>query len=328
MNSAAHTPPIRLVSIVGPTAVGKSRTAVAVAPKIGAEIVSADSMQVYRGMDVGTSKPTLSERLAVVHHLIDVVEPYEDFNAALYKQKALECIEDIVSRGRLPMLVGGSGLYYRAVVDDLDFPPVAAPAREGDVVDSLAEMTDLQLHQQLSRLDPEAASEIPMSNRKRVIRALTVAREGERLISDRQYSWEEFASPYELTAVGLCMDRALLYRLIDIRVERMVENGLKEETVRLREKGLRRGTTAGEALGYRQMLEHLDGRLTFDDAVGEMKKRSRRYARRQLTWFRKDPRISWFMVPWDAGRGVGHLEEALEKTAMLVLEHINDKLEN
>jgi len=318
--------PITLIAIVGPTAVGKSVVAMSIAPELDAEIISVDSMQVYRGMDIGTSKPVEAEREEVVYHLVDVADPGRDFSVAQFKEMADNAVRDVVARGRRPMLVGGSGLYYRAVVDDLDFTGVRGKVGMGGA--TTGDTSNRELHATLVRLDPEAAREIDASNRKRVIRAIEVARGGGRLISERQDSWVEFTSPYDLIAVGLEMERSLLYRLIDRRVDRMITMGLVGEVRRLRRGGLKAGSTAGEALGYRQMLRFIEGGCTLEEATGEMKKRTRRFARRQVTWFRKDPRIRWFTVECHPGGTGEEIEQGLARAAALALEYIAGKLEN
>lgn len=321
------TPGIHLAAIVGPTAVGKTEVSVGIAPDLNAEIVSVDSMQVYRGMDIGTSKPGLPERRRARFHLLDVVEPDHNFTAAEYKSLACRAIREITARGKLPLLSGGSGLYYRAVVDDLDFTGFGGSE---DVRRTIREefegATDRELHSVLESLDPDAAAQIPASNRRRVLRAVEVARHSDRLMSQRQSSWGRYRSPYRLCAVGLEMERELLYRRIDRRVDEMVAAGLLEE-VRELEPSIR-GTTAGEALGYKQMLEVIDGRADLENAVETVKRRTRNYAKRQMTWFGKDPRIAWFKVEASAGDDPQAVAGALRRTAGLILEYTKGKIEN
>jgi len=319
-------PRTTLIAIVGPTAVGKSAVAMSIAPALNAEIISVDSMQVYRGMDIGTSKPVEAERKIVAYHLVDVADPVRDFSVARFKKMADKAVRDVVARGRRPMLVGGSGLYYRAVVDDLDFTGVRGKGRSGSEPE--VDISNRELHDTLVRLDPAAAREIDDSNRKRVIRAIEVARGDGRLISERQDSWVEFTSPYDLIAIGLEMDRSLLCGLIDLRVDRMITMGLADEVRRLQREGLKAGSTAGEALGYRQMLRFIEGGCTLEEATGEIKKRTRRFARRQVTWFRKDPRIRWFTVECRPGGTGEEIEQGIARASALVLEYVAGKLEN
>lgn len=318
-----------ICALVGPTATGKTAVAAKVAPEINAEVLSVDSMQVYRGMDIGTSKPSPEEMAAARYHLLDVVDPSESFSAALYKRMADEAIAGVVSRRSRPMLVGGSGLYYRAVVDDLDFSGAGgADSYRVELREELEEMDTHELHVLLRERDPGAAEQIPTTNRRRILRALEVARDGLRPMSDRQSSWSDFESPYELIAAGLDTERALLYRLIDLRVDDMMTRGLEGEVRALEGRGLKRGTTAGEALGYRQMLDYLGGGCTLDEAVREIKKRTRNYAKRQLTWFKRDPRIRWFTVEGDSKSSPEDLARSVGETAALVLEYFRDKLDN
>ena len=320
-------PGSRFLALVGPTAVGKTALALKLAAALDAEIISVDSMQVYRGMDIGTSKPPACQRLGVPVHLLDVADPTAEFSVAAFKELADRAAVDVLKRRKVPFLVGGSGLYYRAVVDDLDFAG-AGPADGPDSDGESEELADAELHRLLADVDPLAAREIPPQNRRRVLKALDVARRGERLISRRQRSWSEFSSPYDLRAAGLDMDRALLYRLIDERVEYMLEAGLQSEVEGLRDAGLRTGTTAGEAIGYRQMLDFLEGRLAFPQLVTEIKSRTHSYARRQLTWFRKDPRIEWFRLEAGASDTPETVARALDGLSGPVLEYLSSKQEN
>jgi len=322
-------PDVTLLAILGPTAVGKTRVAIEISTSLEAEIISVDSMQVYRGMDIGTSKPTEEERGSVPVHLVDVVDPRKSFSVALYKKMAEEAIAGIVSRGNKPLLVGGSGLYFRSVVDDLDFAHATPDVQTRKQIEAeLHEATSAELHSLLEQVDPKAAGEIPASNRRRVLRALEVARGGDRLASERQRSWTEYRSPYRLVAVGLEMDRGLLYRLIDARIDNMISLGLEDEVKRLTKGGLAPGTTACEALGYKQMLAYLSGNTSRDKAIEEMKRRTRNYAKKQQTWFKRDPRIEWFRVEGSESSRSEDIEKSLQGTARLVLEYIARKLEN
>lgn len=311
-----------LLALVGPTAVGKTRAALEIAPLLNAEIISVDSMQVYRGMDIGTAKPSTVERSAVPFHLLDVADPRANFSAAAFKAMADAAVVDIASRGRVPFLVGGSGLYFRAVVDDLEF--AGGSSFEGD--GTLRTLSDTEMHSLLESIDPEAARSIPPSNRRRLTRAIQAARSG-RPVSARQLAWTDYSSPYRLVAAGLHMERSALYRVIDRRVDEMLADGLEEEVRRLRSGGMSRGTTAGEALGYGQLLDHLDGRTSREEAVELTRKRTRNYAKRQMTWFRADPRVRWFAVETTGEEDAG-VELAVSAAARLVLEYMLDKLEN
>jgi len=326
---AKPEPGTRMAAIVGPTAVGKTFAALKVARQLDAEIVSVDAMQVYRGMDIGTAKPDAQERELVPFHMLDVADAADNFSVVRFKELADDEVFAIVSKGRVPLLVGGSGLYYRAVVDDLDFPNVGGADRwRVEIDEELADMEDIELHDLLTDLDPNAAREIPAQNRRRVLRAIEVARESDRLMSERQHSWADYESPYELTVAGLEMDRQLLYRLIDERVDLMMSVGLEDEVRTLSQKGLKRGTTAGEALGYRQLLEYLASEKTLDEAVDEIKRRTRNYAKRQLTWFKSDPRVKWFRIEARHEDPPERIEAARDSAAAEILEYIADNREN
>lgn len=313
-----------ILALLGPTAVGKTAIGVEIARGLEAEIISVDSMQVYRGLDIGTAKPPRNEARGVPVHLVSVVDPDEIFSVVAYKKMAAAAAADIISRNKLPLLVGGSGLYFRALVDDLDFSGMHGHRELGEI----SRAPTRELHELLLEIDPEAAMQIPSSNRRRILRALEVAHYGERPISDRQNSWLQFESPYDLIAVGLDMDRSLMYRLIEERVDRMLSLGLEQEAMDLEKRGLLRGKTAGEALGYRQLLAYFDGRVTRDEAVSQIKKRTRNYAKRQLTWFKKDPRIKWFRIAGSAGDSLEKLKNNRMVTTRLILEYISKKLEN
>jgi len=329
MITARIEPGTKLAAIVGPTAVGKTAVALKIAPRLDAEIISVDAMQIYKGLDIGTGKPTKDELKAVRFHMLDIADPSESFSVARFKELADNEVFITTSRGKLPLLVGGSGLYYRAVVDDLDFANTSGTdLYRVEVVEELGEMDDIELHDLLSDLDSAAAAEIPPSNRRRVLRAIEVAREGDRLMSEHQHSWSDYESPYNGVAAGLEMDREALYRIIDDRVDSMIERGLVDEVENLAKCGLARGTTAGEALGYRQLLSYFDGESTLDEAVSEIKRRTRNYAKRQLTWFRADPRIKWFTVRVPREDPSAGLAEALGETAEAVLEYLAGNLEN
>lgn len=277
----------RVGAIVGATAVGKTDLALSVAEEIGAEIVSIDSMQVYRGMDIGTAKPSARDRGRAPHHVIDIFDPSRDVTVAEFQALARDAIADITRRGRLPLLVGGSGLYYRAVVDDLTFPP-SEPIVRSRLEMEAEELGAETLHQRLSALDPAAAAKIDPGNARRTVRALEVVELTGRPFSDNT-SWERYESIYALTVFGLTRDREVLYERIAERVRRMLDEGLIEEARTIARHGLSR--TARQALGYRQIL---DEKATAPDDVFEgIVAATRRFARRQESWFRADPRIEW-----------------------------------
>ncbi len=310
---------IPLFVLVGPTAVGKTQLAIDLAlhgRKPGdpaGEVISGDSMQVYRGMDIGTAKPTPAERRGVPHHLIDVLEPTEEFSVAKFQEMVLRAAMDIHARGRLPMLVGGTGLYVRAVVDNYAFPPEQADwGLRARLMEEARREGSEALHVRLAQADPAAAARIHPRDTRRIVRALEVASVAGRPISQDIELTAARPSLYDPLMVGLDMERAALYGRIETRVDRMVEGGLVEEVARL-SGGRGFGRTAGQALGYREVLGHLEGRATRPEAVGELKRDTRRFAKRQLTWFRHDSRVVWFAAPVRGADSpeYGHLVEGI-----------------
>jgi len=281
---------MNVVAVVGPTAAGKSDLAVELALRLGGEIVNADSMQLYRGMDVGTAKLGLAERRGVPHHLLDIWDVTEAASVADYQRAARETIAAIHERGRVPLLVGGSGLYIRAVIDDLDFPGTD-PELRARLEAELAETGPAALHTRLAGLDPAAAVSILPSNGRRIVRALEVIEMTGRPFSASMPSYDD-AKEYA-TQLGLVVPRPELDERIALRVERMWSAGLVEEVRRLESRGLRDGLTASRALGYAQVLRFLSGEWSEDQAREETVRLTRRFARRQESWFRRDPRVRW-----------------------------------
>ena len=283
----------RPLAIIGPTASGKSALALSVARALGVgvvEIVSVDSMQIYRSMDIGTAKPTAAECSEIPHHLIDLVEPGEEFTVAEFQSRATEVIADIRGRGVLPVLVGGTGLYMRAVVDGLDIPS-RYPLVRSELED---EPSTAALHRRLVGLDPAAADRMEPTNRRRVLRALEVTLGSGRAFSSYGPGLECY-SPVPFVMVGLRWEMSDLDARISSRLTRQMMDGFLEEARALMEHPLSR--TAAQALGYRDLLAHLRGELSMDEAVERTEIRTRQLARRQMRWFRRDPRILWFDAP-------------------------------
>ncbi len=290
------TPPatIRpLVAVVGPTAVGKTALAMRLAEVLPVEVVSADSRQVYRGMDIGTAKPTLRERERVPHHLVDVVNPDQPFSLAQYQGLAGEAIETIHARGRIPLLVGGTGLYVRAVLEGLRVPQVEPdPGLRAKLAAEAASEGYATLHQRLRALDPVAAERIDARNVRRVVRALEVCYRMGQPMSSLQRA---VPPPYSILRIGLRMSRELLYRRIDQRLERMIEAGLVEEVRSLVEQGYGYDLPAMSGLGYREIGAYLRGEITLAQAVTHIQWHTHRFVRQQATWFRADDAsIAWF----------------------------------
>jgi tRNA dimethylallyltransferase len=283
------------LALVGPTASGKTEAAIALAKGWGAEVLSVDSMLVYRGMDVGTAKPTAAERAAVPHHLIDLAEPSERFTVARFQAAARE----VLARVERPLLVGGSGLYLRAVVDDLRFPPEDERVR--GALEQEAEAVGAEhLYRRLTDLDPVAAAKIEPANVRRTIRALEVMTiTGERFSTFAQ-AWQRY-DPDRLRAAGIRLERARLAARVEARVYTMLDAGWMHEVRTLVARGFGPWLTASQAIGYAELVRHLEGRLSLDEAVEQTVRRTKELARRQMAWFRRDPRIRWF----DAGDGGG-----------------------
>ena len=290
-NISSRTKP--LVAIVGPTSVGKTALAVALAERYGGEIVGADSRQVYRHMDIGTAKPTAEERARAVHHLVDIVDPDQDFSLALYQDLAYQAIGDIHSRGRLPLLVGGSGLYVWAVLRGLRIPQVPPDPDLRRALEERAQREGVEsLLRELEELDPQAARSIDSRNLRRIIRALEVCRSTGQPFSTLR---KESPPPYNMTIIGLTLDRDQLYERIDRRVDVMIDMGLVEEVRGLLECGYGLDLPAMASPGYREIGLHLQGELTLREAVQRTKVATHRMARHQYAWFSlRDPRISWF----------------------------------
>lgn len=277
----------RVAALVGATAVGKTAVSLAVAQSLDAEIVSIDSMQVYVGMDVGTAKVDADARKRVPHHLIDVRPPDHDVTVSEFQGLARDAIADIHRRGKTPLLVGGSGLYLRAVVDDLDFPPRSSAVR-GSLEAEAEEVGSEALHARLTAVDPKAAARIEPGNARRTIRALEVIELTGRPFSESR-AWDAYRSIYDLRIAGLSLDRDRLYAAIAARVDDMLQQGLVDEAMRL---APRMSQTARQALGYRQILDHPDADEA--DVRDAITKATKRFARRQESWFRGDPRVVWF----------------------------------
>lgn len=291
--STLHVP----LFLVGPTAVGKTAVALALAARLDAEIVSADSMQVYRGMDIGTAKPSPTERAVVPHHLLDVVEVGERFDVARYVELARAAMADIQCRNRTPLIVGGSGLYLRALTEGLSNAPDANPALRAE----LEAMGREHVLDELRHVDPEAAIRIGPHNFRRLVRALEICRLTGRKSSDLRREWAAASgddTPADRRPLmhGLERDRADLYARCDARVEAMFRGGLVDEVRSLLARGLADNTTARQALGYKEVIAHLHGEATLEATVTLVKARTRQFAKRQLTWFRHQARVEWIHV--------------------------------
>ncbi|MBE9404351.1 tRNA (adenosine(37)-N6)-dimethylallyltransferase MiaA [Brachybacterium sp. p3-SID1565] len=295
--------PAPLVAVVGATATGKSDLAIALAQHLGGEIVNADALQLYRGMDIGTAKVPPRERLGIPHHQLDVLAVTEEASVAAYQREARAAIAGIRERGRVPILVGGSGLYVRAALDDIEFPPTD-PAVRGRIEQRGHRIGTRALHAELARIDPDSAGIIGEGDLRRIVRALEV---GE--LTGRPYTAflpRPVHHDPSTVQIGLRLERAGLHERISLRVHRMVEQGLLAEVRGLREQGLDQGRTARRAIGYEQALAVLDGTMDCGAAIESTVVGTRRLVRKQDTWFRRDPRVRWI----DASQPASQLREA------------------
>jgi tRNA dimethylallyltransferase len=287
-----------LIAVVGPTATGKSRLAVRLAQEFDGEIIGADSRQVYRHLDIGTAKPDGQELAGVPHHLIDIINPNEDFGLAQYQHLAYRVLEDISQRDKLALLAGGSGLYLWAVLEGWVIPKVAPDPELRHELEQRAENGEgLELYRELMEIDPAAARKIDPRNLRRLIRALEVSKYSDVLFSQQQ---RKDGSPFDALIIGLTAERPELYRRIDSRVDSMIEQGLVEEVRKLADLGLSRDLPALSGIGYKQIGAFLEGGLTLAEAIQQIKTETHRLVRRQYNWFRlTDDRINWFDITDD-----------------------------
>ncbi|MBE1441790.1 tRNA dimethylallyltransferase [Paenibacillus sp. OAS669] len=285
-----------LLVLVGPTAVGKTKLSIRLASEYGAEIISGDSMQVYRGMDIGTAKVTPEEQMGVPHHLIDIHDPDYPFSVAEFQERSRKLITEIHDRGRLPFMVGGTGLYVESVCYDYQFSESGSDEEYREEQRLYAEKHGNEaLWERLREVDPETAERLHPNDQRRIIRALEVFHlTGERL--SEQLKVQKKQSPYELCIIGLTMDRALLYKRIEERIDLMLEQGLVEEVRRLRDQGYGIQHISMQGLGYKEILGYLEGAATLEEAVVQLKQDTRRFAKRQLSWFRHMKDIEWVDV--------------------------------
>lgn len=306
-------PEKNLVIILGPTAVGKSELVIDLAQRLAGEIINCDSMQVYRGFDIGTDKPPLEIRQKVCHHLIDIVDPDTQFTAAAFVEHALTAIQQIVSRNHLPLVVGGTGLYLKALTEGL-FP---GPGRNQEVRQNIEREIETHgldvLYQRLLTVDPEYGQKIHPHDRVRIVRALEVYVLTGKPISEHFKSTRPYLEGFKLTRIGLKLDKEELSKRIDERVDRMFARGLVTETQKLLSQGIPESAPPFQALGYKQVLNYLRGKISLDEAKEQTKKETRQYAKRQMTWFRRMKGIVWFN-PKEREKIVDFLQQTLRET--------------
>ena len=306
-----------MIILTGPTAVGKTALSIGLAKAVGGEIISADSMQVYRHMDVGSAKIRKEEMEGVPHHLIDVLEPTEDFNVVSFQAMAKEAMKQIYAASHIPIITGGTGFYIQALLYDIDFKEDDSGSQVRRELEALAaEKGHIYLHEMLKGVDPKAAEEIHPNNRKRVIRAIEYYRLTGEQISLHNEEERKKQSPYHFLYYVVNTDRELLYEQIDRRVDQMMEEGLIDEVRALSAMGCTRGMVSMQGLGYKEILDYLNGEITLEEAVYRIKRDTRHFAKRQLTWFKRERDVRWLNLPdygYDRNR---------------VLEKILDDVEN
>ena len=283
-----------LVILTGPTAVGKTALSINLAKAINGEIISADSMQVYKKMDIGTAKVMPEEMDGVKHYLIDAIEPTEDFHVVRFQKMVLEAMDEIYAKGKIPIICGGTGFYIQAILNDIQFTEQEI---DEDYRKSLEDFADENgneaLHERLNEVDPESAASIPATNRKRVIRAIEYFHQTGEKFSVHNEREKQRTSPYNFAYFVLNDDRAILYNRIDKRVDIMMKAGLLDEVKMLLSLGCKPGMTSMDGIGYKEIISYLDGNITLEEAVELIKKNSRNYAKRQLTWFRREKEVTW-----------------------------------
>lgn len=282
-----------LVILTGPTAVGKTKLSIALAKAIGGEIISADSMQVYRHMDIGSAKIRPADMQGIRHYLVDELEPSEEFHVVRFQQMAKAAMEEIRSRGHIPVLVGGTGFYIQAIVNDIDFTENEASPYRQELEALAVEKGAEYLHEELKKVDPKSAEAIHANNVKRVIRALEFYRMTGKKISLHNEEQREKQSPYNFAYFVLNDDRAKLYARIEQRIDEMLEDGLVEEVSRLKEMGCHRGMVSMQGLGYKEILAYLEGDCSLEAAVEILKRDTRHFAKRQITWFKREQEVIW-----------------------------------
>ena len=287
----------RIICVVGPTASGKTKLAVHLAKAYDGEVVSCDSMQIYKHMDIGTAKPTPEEMEGVRHHLIDIIEPGEDFSVGKYVQLADACVQDILSRGKTAVIAGGTGLYVDSLISGRTFAPVPQTGKREALEARMREAGGEAMLEALRAVDPEAAQRLHPADEKRIIRALEVYEETGKTITQHNLETQAIPPRYRPVWLGLdYADRAVLYRRIDLRVDLMLQAGLLDEIRALLALGVSPAATAMQAIGYKEFFGALDGSCTLEAAAELCKQRSRNYAKRQLTWFRRNPEIRWLRL--------------------------------
>ena len=283
-----------LIILTGPTAVGKTKLSIALAKAVNGEIISADSMQVYKHMDIGSAKIMPEEMDGVRHYLVDELEPFEEFHVVRFQEMAKSAMKEIRSRGHIPILVGGTGFYIQAVVRDIDFTENEASPYRAELERLAEEKGSTWLHEELKKVDPESAEAIHENNIKRVIRALEYYRQTGKPISQHNEEQRQKESPYNLAYFVLNDERTRLYERIDARIDQMLADGLIDEVKTLKKMGYHKGMVSMQGLGYKEILSYLDGTWSLEEAIYVLKRDTRHFAKRQITWFKRERQVEWF----------------------------------
>ncbi|MDD4090037.1 MAG: tRNA (adenosine(37)-N6)-dimethylallyltransferase MiaA [Tissierellia bacterium] len=305
----------KIIVIVGPTAVGKTYVSVELAKKLNTEIISADSMQIYKGMDIGTAKIAEDEKQGIIHHMIDIVSPDEEYSVSEFKYDAEKIIDRLSGENKIPVIVGGSGLYVNSLIYDLDFGNAKSNKKIREYYTYYyKEHGEDALYDKLMRIDPKAAGKIHKNNVKRVIRALEVYDITGMKFSELNTDIRKESNKYDCILIGLSMERKVLYERINQRVDEMLSEGLVDEVRSLIEKGYNKNLVSMRGIGYKEIIEHLEGSTDYEEAVSILKQNTRRFAKRQYTWFLKDKSIKWFSMD--------NLE-GTDNTINDILDHIN-----
>ncbi|HBC31942.1 MAG TPA: tRNA (adenosine(37)-N6)-dimethylallyltransferase MiaA [Clostridiales bacterium] len=305
----------KIIVIVGPTAVGKTYVSVELAKKLNTEIISADSMQIYKGMDIGTAKIAEDEKQGIIHHMIDIVSPDEEYSVSEFKYDAEKIIDRLSGENKIPVIVGGSGLYVNSLIYDLDFGNAKSNKKIREYYTYYyKEHGEDALYDKLMRIDPKAAGKIHKNNVKRVIRALEVYDITGMKFSELNTDIRKESNKYDCILIGLSMERKVLYERINQRVDEMLSEGLVDEVRSLIEKGYNKNLVSMRGIGYKEIIEHLEGSTDYEEAVSILKQNTRRFAKRQYTWFLKDKSIKWFSMD--------NLEET-DNTINDILDYIN-----
>lgn len=310
-----------LIILTGPTAVGKTELSIRLARLVQGSVISADSMQVYRHMDIGSAKIKQSEMQEIPHYLIDILEPTEEFHVVQFQQYAKKCLQEIYTQGRIPMIVGGTGFYIQALLYDIDFTKEQEDsAYRGTLMQTAKEQGAHVLHQMLAKADPKAAAEIHENNIKRVIRALEFYHLSGRKISEHNEQERQKESPYQFAYFVLNDDREKLYERINYRVDQMLAEGLVDEVLKLQKLGCRKEMVSMQGLGYKEILNYLEGSCSLEDSVYQIKRDTRHFAKRQLTWFRRERDVVWVNKPefsYDNDKILNYMQEILRQKGII-----------